>query len=88
MQVLRVDPTVFGSRVACPLDQVLPFVSIDALINDLFNFILFFSINKLRGWLRIIDAVFLCFMVRNKQVHMKHIVNLERFGKLELICDR
>ena len=88
MQVLFVDPAVFGSRVACPLDKVLLLSAIDALSNDLFNFIFFFSINKLRGWLRIVSAVFLCFMIRNKQVHMEHIMDSERFGELELICDR
>jgi len=87
VQVLFVDPTVFGSRVACPLDKVLLLLAIDVLSNDFFDFILFFSINKLRGQLWIVSAMFLYFMVWNKQVHMKHIMNSERFGKLELICD-
>ena len=88
MQVLFVDPTVFGSRVACPLDKVLLLLAIDVLSNDFFDFILFFSINKLRGWLRVVSAMFLCFMIWNEQVHMEHIMDSERFGKLELICDR
>jgi hypothetical protein len=60
--------------------------SIGALVNDFFDFKLFFAINQLRGWLMIVYAVFFCFIVWGQKIHMKHIMNLERRRKFEAVC--
>jgi hypothetical protein len=61
--------------------------SIDAFVDNLFDFKLFFAINQLRGWLMIVYAVFFCFMIWGQKINVKHIMNLERRRKFEAVCD-
>ena len=42
-------PRVFFSRVSFPLDKVLPMGQSSFMANDLFDSIVFFVINKIRG---------------------------------------
>jgi len=83
--VFLIDPTVLGSGIPFPLNQVLLFSSVSVVINNLFYLILLLSINQFRWWLCVICAVFLGFMIWGQKIHMKHIMNPERCGKNKVI---
>ena len=57
-------PRVFFSRVSFPLDEVFVISRGTWVFQDLFNFIFFFSIEKVRWWCREIHPVGFIFMIR------------------------
>ena len=62
-QVLFWDPGVFFGRVSFPTDQEEAGRRSSAVAYDLFNFIFFFSVDKVRGWCREVLAVDLVFTI-------------------------
>ena len=57
------DPRVFFGRVSLPSDQEGTSRRSSAVAYDLFYFILFFSINKVRGWHGEVLSVDLVFVI-------------------------
>ena len=57
-------PRVFFSRIALPLDKVLPTGWSTLMSNDLFDFVMFFIINEIRGWSREVPSMNFIFMIR------------------------
>ncbi len=65
MNLISWFPGVVHFRVAPPFDQVLeglrpPRMSV---INDLLDFIFFFSFDEIWGWSRIVRSVYCCFAI-------------------------
>ena len=58
------DPRVFFGQISLPSDQEGMGGQSSTVTNDLFNFIFFFSIDKVRGRRREIPAMDLVFMIR------------------------
>ena len=58
------DPRVLFGRVSLPSDQEGTGRRNSAVAYDLFYFVFFFSINKVRGWCREVLAVDLVFAIR------------------------
>ena len=58
------DPRVFFGRVSLPSDQEGTGRRSSTVAYDLFYFILFFSVDKVRGWRREVPAVDLVFTIR------------------------
>ena len=58
------DPRIFFGRVSLPSDQEGTRRRSSAVAYDLFNFIFFFPIDKVRRWRREVLAVDLVFAVR------------------------
>ena len=58
------DPRVFFGRVSLPSDQEGTGRRSSAMAYDLFYFVFFFAIDKIRGWHREVPAVDLVFMIR------------------------
>ena len=90
MQVVPVDPLIFRFRVPFPFDQVLHLApsSKSVRLEDLFDFVFFFSIDKVRRWSGKVRSVELGFMIRGQQVCMEDVVYLPLRGKRQLISDR
>ena len=57
-------PRVFFSRIALPSDKVLPTGWSTLMSNDLFDFVMFFIINEIRGWSREVPSMNFIFMIR------------------------
>jgi hypothetical protein len=55
---------------------------------DLFNFIFFFSLNKLWGWCREVLAVDLILTIRGEKGSVEYIVDFPSFGESELVDNR
>ena len=58
------DPRIFLSRVSLPLDQEGAGGRRSAVADNLFNFIFFFSFDKVRRWHREVLAMDLVFAIR------------------------
>ena len=58
------DPRVFFSQVSFPSDQEGTGRWGSAVAHDLFYFVFFFSVDKIRGWRREVLAVDLVFAIR------------------------
>ena len=58
------DPRIFLSRVSLPLDQEGARRQSSVVAYDLFNFIFFFPVDKVRRWRREVLAVDLVFVIR------------------------
>ena len=58
------DPRVFFGRVSFPSDQEGAGGRGSAVADDLFNFVFFFAVDKVRGWRREVPAVDLVFTIR------------------------
>ena len=58
------DPGVFFGRVSLPSDQEGTGGRSSAVVDDLFNFVFFFAVDKVRGWRREVLAVDLVFAIR------------------------
>ena len=58
------DPGVFFSGVSFPSDQEGAGGRRSAVADDLFNFVFFFSLDKVRWWRREVPAVDLVFTIR------------------------
>ena len=58
-------PGVVCFRISYPLDQVLEGSSLTgvSMIDNPFDFIFFFSFDKVRRWPRIVRPVCICFMI-------------------------
>ena len=63
-QVPSRDPGVFFGRVSLPSDQEGAGGRGSAVADDLFNFVFFFAVNKVRGWRGEVLAVDLVFTIR------------------------
>ena len=90
MQVVPVDPVVFRFWVPFPLDEVLHLApsSKSLQLEDLFDLIFFFSIDKVRRGSCEIRPVELGLMIRGQQVCVEDVVYLPLWGKHQLISDR
>jgi len=66
MDLVSWFPSVIGFRITLPFDQVLESSRPPRMlvINDLFDFILFFSFDKVWGWSRIVGSMCCHFMIR------------------------
>ena len=58
------DPGIFFSGVSFPSDQEGTGAWSSAVADDLFNFVFFFAVDKVRGWRREVPAVDLVFTIR------------------------
>ena len=58
------DPRVFFGRVSLPSDQEGTSRRSSAVAYDLFYFIFFFAIDKVRGWCREVPTMDLVFTIR------------------------
>ena len=58
------DPRVFFGRVSLPSDQEGTSRRSSAVAYDLFYFVFFFAVDKVRGWRREVLAVDLVFSIR------------------------
>ena len=63
-QVPLRDPGVFFSGVSLPSDQEGTGCRSSAVADNLFNFVFFFAVDKVRGWRREVLPVDLVFMIR------------------------
>ena len=55
------DPRIFFGRISFPSDQERLFGQSSAVVQNLLDFIFFFSVDKVRGWrweVRAMDGVF------------------------------
>ena len=76
VQVIPVDPLVFRFWVPFPLDEVLHLApsSKPSRLEDLFDFVFFFPIDKVRRGSCEIRSVELGFMIRGQQVRMEDVM--------------
>ena len=90
VQVIPIDPLVFRLWVPLPLDEVLHFApsSIFPRLEDVFDFVFFFPIDKVRRGFGEVRSVELGFMIRGQEVCMEDIVYLPLQRKCQLISDR
>ena len=58
------DPKVFFGRVSLPSDQEGTRRQSSTVVYDLFNFIFFFPVDKVRGWRREVLTMDLVFTIR------------------------
>ena len=58
------EPRVFFSGVTFPSDKVVPFGRTPFMTDDLFDFVMFFVIDEIRGWRWEVPAVDFIFMIR------------------------
>ena len=63
-QVPLRDPGIFFGGVPLPSDQEGTGGRSSAVADDLFNFVFFFTVDKVRGWRREVFAVDLVFTIR------------------------
>ena len=63
-QVPLRDPGIFFGRVSLPSDQEGTGGRGSTVADDLFNFVFFFTVDKVRGWRREVLAVDLVFTIR------------------------
>ena len=63
-QVPLRDPGVFFGGVSLPSDQEGTGCRGSAVADNLFNFVFFFAVDKVRGWRREVPAVDLVFTIR------------------------
>ena len=68
-------PRIFFSGVSFPLDKVVLTGQDSFMANDLLDFIVFFIINKIRGWSREVPSVNFIFMIRRKKRSVEYVVN-------------
>ena len=89
MHVIPVDPLILRVWVPFPLDQVLHLVLSSELsgLQDFFNLILLFSIDKVRRGFHKVRSVELSFAIRGQEVYMEDIMDLPLWGKFQLISD-
>ncbi|SRR6266446_8033203 len=75
-------PCVVAFGVSLPFDEILELLQSSKLsvCNDLFDFVLVFSVNEVRGWLGKVWAVHRCFMIRSQQGCMKHVMDFPVYG--------
>ena len=90
MQVVPVDPLVFQFWVPFPFDEVLYLAPSSNFprLEDLFDFVFFFPIDKVRRRSCEIWSVELGFMIRGQQVCMEDVVYLPLWRERQLISDR
>ena len=58
------DPGIFFGGVSLPSDQEGAGIRVSAVADDLFNFVFFFAVDKVRGWRREVFAMDLVFTIR------------------------
>ena len=81
-------PRVFFSRVALPVDKVLPSGWSSLVTNDLFDFIMFFVIDEIWGWRWEVPAVDFIFVIRGQKRSVECVVNFPRLWESEFVGDR
>ena len=90
MYVVPIDPLILQVWVPFPFDQVL-YLTLSAelpRLQDLFDFVLLLSINKVRRGFRKVGSMELGFMIRGQQVCMEDIMYLPLQREYQLISDR
>ena len=90
LQVGHGFPGVIALRVALPLDQILQLFlsSMTSVAPDGLDLVLFFAFYQVRGWPRVVLAVFFCFDVLGEERGVEHGVNGPLWGKGQLVCHR
>ena len=90
MQVVPVDPLIVQVWVSLPFDQILDLVPSAMLscIQDLFNFVLLFSIDQIRRGLHKVRSMEVHFLIGGEKINMKHVMDLPLDWEIELISDR
>ena len=58
------------------------------MTNDLFDFVMFFVIDKIWGWRWEVPAVDFIFMIRGQKGSVERVVNFPRVWESEFIGDR
>ena len=82
------DPRVFFGRVSLPSDQEGMGRRSSAVAYDLFNFIFFFSIDKVRGWRGEVLSMDFIFAIRRQERSVEDRMDLPSFREVELIHNR
>ena len=59
-----------------------------AVINDGLDLVFFGVFDKVRGWPRVVVAVFHGFTIRGQEGCVEHIMNGPGWGELQLVRDR
>ena len=87
--LFRRFPRIVRVRIPLPLDQVLksPISSVIAVIRNGLYLKLFFSVDKVRGWPRVIGPVLIGLLIRGQQTRVKHVMDGPGRGKVEPISD-
>ena len=82
-------PRIVRVGVSLPLDQVLksPASPVITVIRDGLHFELLFSINKVRGWPRVIGPVLIGFLIRSQQTCVKYVMDGPGRRESESISD-
>ncbi len=77
MDLISWFPCVIAFGISLPFDEILESFrpSVLSVCDDLFDFILFFSVDEIRGWLGEVWAMRSCFMIGGQERCMKYIVN-------------
>ena len=77
MDLISWFPCVIAFGISLPFDEILESFrpSVLSVCDDLFDFILFFSVDEIRGWLGEVWAMRRRFMIRSHQGRMKHVVD-------------
>jgi hypothetical protein len=87
LQVGHRFPGVIAFRVALPLDQVLQLFlpSMTSVAPDGLDLVLFLAFYQVRGWPRVVLAVFFCLDIWGKDRGVEYRVNGPLWGKGQLI---
>jgi hypothetical protein len=90
LQVGHGFPGVIAFRVALPLDQILQLSpsSMTLVAPDGLDLVLFFAFYQVRGWPRVILAVFFCLDVWGKDQSVEYRVYGPLWGKGQLVGHR
>src|ERR1700761_4470370 len=87
--ILVIDPLIVRFRVALPFYQVLLLFSpsIRPGVQNTLHFVLFFIVDKVRWWVRVVIPMERRLPIRGEQVHVEHGVDLPVGWKCQLIAD-
>ena len=77
MDLISWFPSIVAFGVSLPFDEVLELSgsSVLSVCDDSFDFVLFFPIDKVRGWSGKVWTVRSCFVVGSQERCVKHIMN-------------
>ena len=78
-------PGVIAMTITFPLDQVLEFLAVDARVENLVDFVLFFTVDDLRGWwCRLFEAIITPWA---KTINVYDGVNVKPCGQFNSIVE-
>jgi hypothetical protein len=73
--------------ISLPSDQILLFLAICPIAEDLFDFPFGFSLHEVRWGFQEIRAVGRCFVVRGQEGRVEYVVNFPVVGKFKSVGD-